>query len=60
MMENIPEELLSAEHGGFVNFGITEVSNSEGSAEADPFPEHCLNSSWKSLGITNCLWPNYT
>lgn len=30
MMENIPEELLSAEHGGFVNFGITEVSNLEG------------------------------
>lgn len=33
MMENIREELLSAEHGGFVNFGVMEVSNLEGSAK---------------------------
>lgn len=60
LMENIPEELPSAVHRGFMNFRIMEITISAGSAEIYPSPKHCVNSSWKSLWIRNYLWPNYT
>lgn len=55
-----PEEWLSAKHDVSMNFMVMVVTNSEGFAGVDPFPKHCLTSSWKSFRIRNWLWPYYT
>jgi len=57
LTENIPEELLLAMLGAFMNFRMMEITVSEGSAEIYPFSKHCLNYFWKSLWIRNWLWP---